>query len=367
MIPNITVPTLIVDEQKVRRNIDRMLQRARRHHLPLRPHFKTHQSDQIGQWFREGGVNTITVSSLRMAEYFAEAGWDDITNAFPVNILEMDRIQRLAQSVKLNLLVENPEAIRALDSHLTHEVGIFIKINSGNNRTGLLPENTTAIDTLLALLAEAPNLTFKGFLAHAGHTYQARGKEEIARIHYETMRRLEPLISHYRERYPDLIFSYGDTPSCSTMEDFGMANELRPGNFVFYDLTQATIGSCTLDDIAVAMACPVVAKHPERNDVVVYGGGIHFSKDQLVRHGEVTYGLPVRWTREGWDVIDDGRSHMRKLSQEHGILHVSDELFADIQIGEIVGVVPVHSCMTADLMKAYQTLEGRELGMLKYV
>jgi len=367
MIPNITVPTLLVDEQKVRRNIDRMVQRARRHHLPLRPHFKTHQSDKIGEWFRESGVNTITVSSLRMAEYFAEAGWDDITNAFPVNILEMERIQRLSGQIKLNLLVENKEAVRALDAHLTHPVGIFIKINAGNNRTGLLPDATSAIDELLDLLHTTPKLAFKGFLAHAGHTYRARGKEDIARIHYDTMRLLEPLILHYRKRYPDLIFSYGDTPSCSTMEDFGLANELRPGNFVFYDLTQATIGSCQLDDIAVAMACPVVAKHPERNDIVVYGGGVHFSKDQLVRHGEVTYGLPVRWTRTGWAVIDDGTSHMRKLSQEHGILHVSDALFDDIQIGEIVGVVPVHSCMTADLMKAYQTMEGQELGMLTYV
>ena len=366
MTPAITVPTLILDEQKVRRNIARLADKVKSLDLAFRPHFKTHQSAAVGEWFREAGVEKITVSSLRMAAYFAKAGWTDITNAFPVNILEMDRINQLARDIKLQLIVENTEAIEALRQQLQHPVRLFIKLNAGNNRTGLPPTDTEKITTIVQRIEEAEKLSFAGFLGHAGQTYQARGKAEIARIHEDSLNSLSPVVDHFRADYPNLVFSYGDTPSGSTSSAFPGVDELRPGNFVFYDLTQATIGSCELKDIAVAMACPVVSKHPERQEVVVYGGGVHFSKDRLERNGTTTFGQPVRWTADEWEVIDDGISYVRKLSQEHGVVRVSPALFREMAIGDVLGIVPVHSCMTADLMKAYQTIEGTSISMLTY-
>ena len=46
--------------------------------------------------------------------------------------------------------------------------------------------------------------------------------------------------------------------------------------------------SNSVEQIAVAMACPVVAVHKERNEVVIYGGGIHFSKERLEDEKEGT-------------------------------------------------------------------------------
>ena len=64
---------------------------ANKNNLVLRPHFKTHQSIEIGNWFKEKGVTSITVSSIKMAEFFSSE-WDDITIAFPLNILEIDKL-----------------------------------------------------------------------------------------------------------------------------------------------------------------------------------------------------------------------------------------------------------------------------------
>ncbi len=77
-----------------------MAQKAKAHNLIFRPHFKTHQSAEIGNWFKDEGVNKITVSSVQMAEYFAESGWKDILIAFPVNIRETEQINRLASKIK---------------------------------------------------------------------------------------------------------------------------------------------------------------------------------------------------------------------------------------------------------------------------
>jgi len=65
---NITKPTLILDEAKCKTNSAFMADKARRHNLELRPHFKTHQSLEIGRWFKDAGVKKITASSLDMAE-----------------------------------------------------------------------------------------------------------------------------------------------------------------------------------------------------------------------------------------------------------------------------------------------------------
>ena len=91
-----------------------MAAKAQRHKLKFRPHFKTHQSATIGNWFRDAGVKAITVSSVSMAWYFADNGWDDITIAFPVNVLEISEINSLAARINLNVLVENVAALNIL-------------------------------------------------------------------------------------------------------------------------------------------------------------------------------------------------------------------------------------------------------------
>ena len=97
----------------------------------------------------------------------------------------------------------------------------------------------------------------------------------------QTKNQLFRLKKAFLDRYPDLLISMGDTPGCSVAEDFTGIDEIRPGNFVFYDLTQNRVGSNSIEQIAVAMACPVVAIHKDRREIIVYGGGVHFSKDRL--------------------------------------------------------------------------------------
>ena len=191
------------------------------------------------------------------------------------------------------------------------------------------------------------------FLAHAGHSYNSRGVAEIEAVHEHSLARLRDLQRRYEARYPNMIISTGDTPTCSTMDDFEGVDEIRPGNFVFYDLTQAAIGSCELNDIAVALACPVVAKHEDRMELIVYGGGVHFSKERLDVDGKVIFGRPVKLMDSGWELAYDETNYVSKLSQEHGTLKVSREVFEEYAIGDVIGVLPVHSCMTANLMKQY--------------
>lgn len=370
MNPPIITPTLLLDQAKCEANITKMAAKASRNGILFRPHFKTHQSHEIGRWFRNFGVQAITVSSFQMAEYFAADGWADITVAFPVNILEIERINQLAEKIQLNLTVESIETLKFLNQYLRHVVSIFLKIDAGYRRTGIDVADTIYIQQLLDFIKTAKNLEFTGFLAHSGHSYKARSQAAILEIHEESKRRLTHLKQHFVKDYPNLILSAGDTPTCSVAEDFTFADEIRPGNFVFYDVMQSIIGSCDLTDISVALACPVVALHPNRQEIVVYGGGVHLSKDRVdfSDSNQAFYGYLASFKnskKDGWDILPK-ESYVKSLSQEHGIIRASEELMQSVKIGDILLILPVHSCMTADLLRQYRTLDGTIIHAGKY-
>lgn len=361
----ITKPTLLLDETKCRQNIQKMIKRAKQFNCNLRPHFKTHQSHTIGEWFKEYGIQSCAVSSLDMAEYFAEAGWDDITVAFPLNILEHQTVNKLAKKIQLNLCIESLETAQSLTQWIKFPVGIFIKADAGYHRTGISAEDYEDIQHIIDELSNHPLINFKGFLQHAGHTYQAHGKAEIDKIHEVTTTKMVALRNHFQSKYPEIIISNGDTPTCSVSSNFENIDEMRPGNFVFYDVMQAEIGACDYDNIAVAMACPVVAKHAERNEVIVYGGAIHLSKERIEKDGKIIYGLLAEKTANGWgNPIESW--YVKKLSQEHGTVHVPTEDIDKIKIGDLLYILPIHSCLTANLMSKYYTLEGKEITMFRY-
>lgn len=352
-------PTLIVIKKKVEDNIARMLAKIG-DPAKFRPHFKTHYSQDIGAIFKEHGVSKITVSSVEMASYFS-SNWDDITIAFPVNLNEIEEINKLSSRVKLNLLVESSYSANFLATKLKNNVGIFIKIDTGYNRTGIQPSEDKKLNEIISITDSCSFMTFKGFITHAGHTYSAKGKIEILSILEQSLIIGKQLKEKYSQ-FPDIIFSYGDTPSCSMADSLDTFDELRPGNFVYYDVMQYHIGSCKLEDIAVSLACPVVAVHPERNEIVIYGGSVHLSKEAIDADGgfklfgyvaEFEEGKDIEIISQGWNTPLEG-TYVKNLSQEHGIIHTTDETIKRVKPGDWLGILPVHSCLTANLLREDQ-------------
>jgi D-serine deaminase-like pyridoxal phosphate-dependent protein len=362
----ITKPTLLLSKEIALRNIQNMVRKANDHGLNFRPHFKTHQSAEIGTWFRDAGVKCITVSSLTMANYFADAGWDDITIAFSVNIPEIPEMNELAGRINLNLLIENKEGLEALQEKITWHTGIFIKIDTGYNRTGIESNRTQLIDELLEAIQKSPLLQFKGFLSHTGHTYHANSTHDIFSRHFDALLKMKALKARYRSEWPELIISLGDTPSCSICDNFDGIDEIRPGNFVFYDLMQFKLGVCKLTDIAVRMVCPVIAVHPSRNEVVIYGGAIHFAKDSIINiDGKPLFGRIII-EEDDKKILLDEKNYLHGLSQEHGILKITPQDLHYFKPGNLIEIIPVHSCLTANLMKEYLTTEGEIIKMMPF-
>ena len=121
-------PTLLLNKERAIANIDRMVEKAEASGVRFRPHFKTHQSAEIGNWFRKRGIKSITVSSVDMADYFASYGWNDITVAFSVNLRQAAAMNSLAGRVNLSVLIESTYVAQQLSSSLSKVVGVMLKI-----------------------------------------------------------------------------------------------------------------------------------------------------------------------------------------------------------------------------------------------
>jgi D-serine deaminase-like pyridoxal phosphate-dependent protein len=115
--------------------------------------------------------------------------------------------------------------------------------------------------------------------------------------------------------------------------------EIRPGNYVFYDAMQVGLGAASLDRCALRVLATVVS-HAARDRAVIDAGSKTLTTDRGA-HGQTT--------AEGYGAIV-GREdiHIERLSEEHGWLRL-DPAGNDVEIGEILEIVPVHACPVANL------------------
>ncbi|MFU8785250.1 alanine racemase [Aliidiomarina sp.] len=335
-------PQVLVDSKKAKRNIKRMQEKAVAAEVALRPHFKTHQSVSIGKWFGNPATTPIAVSSADMARMFASAGWQDILIAIPLNPRALPAYNRLASEVTLGLTIESMAALSTVE-RIQNPVDVYIEVDAGYGRTGISWRQHELIAQILTHARNVPHVRQLGLLLHAGNSYNARGDIGIAEIHHESLQRLQELLPHLPDA-ETLRISVGDTPTCSRMHEFPGADEIRPGNYVFYDWQQQRIGACEWSDVALALACPIIGIYPERGEVVVHGGAVHFSKDWASVDGKPVFGQVVHQTKSGWGGPIQG-AQLIGVSQEHGKVRVPDAMLKELSLSDLLVIVPAHSCL----------------------
>ena len=248
---------------------------------------------------------------------------------------------------------EDVERERFAEANTTYTgtaLDVWIKIDTGYHRAGLLWTDADRLPALVHAVDASKNLVFRGLLTHSGHAYHSRGADNHARLFSETSERLnEARAILPGEVQKHCLLSLGDTPTCTAVENFSGIEEVRPGNFVFFDVQQLMLGSCTEEEISAAVVCPVVGAYPERREAVVYGGAVHLSRQsEALADGTRFFGFAVPWTGRSWGTIDPA-CYVRDVSQEHGIIRYGKDV--TVKPGDLVAVLPVHSCLTMNLLR----------------
>ena len=357
-VMNIKRPTLLVDSKKCAAKIDLMLRKCTASGVRFRPHFKTHQSRAIGEWFRAAGVEAITVSSVSMAGYFAEAGWKDILIAFPFNPFEIEEMRAITRLSNLTITIPGSESAEILSKVKDLNCSAVIEIDCGYQRSGVRWDDREDLMKSIGLILENNSVKLTGLITHAGNTYTARGDGSVSSVFTESIQRLR--YAKELTGISELELSAGDTPSASVLDRFDGINEMRPGNFIFHDLMQLSAGACTLEEISVLAMCPVVDIDRQSGRVIIYGGAVHLSKESLATSSGPVFGL-AGMLEDGYWCHPWEDAYLTSLSQEHGIISFPDGIPTGIRPGSLIGVTPVHSCLTADLLAGYLTMDGLRL------
>jgi D-serine deaminase-like pyridoxal phosphate-dependent protein len=348
-VNDLPTPALLLDLDKLEANLEGMAARVHGLEVALRPHIKTHKCIEVARLQLSLGATGITVSTLLEAEVFAEHGFTDITWASPISLARVQQAQELADRVTLRVIIDSPDALVRIRG-TGYPFHVWLDVDCGYHRTGVDPRSEVAVN-LARDIHESPKLTFDGILTHAGHAYHATSREEIIRVAEEERCVMVEFADRLRSEGIDVSrISVGSTPTMSLVKDLNGVTEARPGNYALYDYTQATLGSCGVEDCAATVLASVVSSQPGSDHCVVDAGALGLSKDLGPETAaKQTVGEIFGDYSEGM-LLPENR--VISVSQEHGIVS------GRMPVGEKVRILPNHSCLTVAMYDEFHVVRG---------
>jgi D-serine deaminase-like pyridoxal phosphate-dependent protein len=359
-LTELRTPSVLIDQPRVERNIDRMQAAARARSVELRPHAKTHKSPRWAAAQIARGAVGICCAKLGEAEVFADAGVTDIRVPYPLNPVNADRVLSLSDRVHLSFIVDDLRVARGW-SHALHEAGrevdVLVKVDVGFHRCGIDPDAANAAE-FVARVAELPGLRLRGLLSHAGHAYAATSEAEIRAIAASEARLLTALACEAKRLGVVLDeISVGATPTARfSLHEPGIT-ELRPGNYIYFDRTQVLLGAATWDDCALTVLSRVVSR-PARDRLILDAGSKTLTTDQARGFGPHQGHGTVFRDLDG-TIPDDGLL-IERLSEEHATVRVVAEECRLVP-GDLVRIVPNHSCVVSNLVDWAWLVRGPEV------
>lgn len=358
---DVGTPCLILDRDRMDRNVNRLRERLARFDVELRPHLKTTKSIDAALRVMTTPSGPATVSTLKEAEQFAQSGVTDLTYAVGISPDKFERVLALrASGVDLTVTLDTVEQARAVAS-ASRQAGTaipaFIEIDCDGHRSGVLPGDRETLVAIAQALDEGGSL--RGVLTHAGASYGADGDDALrACAEVERASAVQAATILRDAGFACPVVSVGSTPTAHFVESLEGVTEVRAGVFVFFDLVMAGIGVCQVDDIALSVLGTVIGHQPEKGWILVDAGWMAMSRDRGTAKQKVDqgYGLVC-----GIDGKPYGDLILSDANQEHGIISVrpgSDAPLPELPIGTRVRILPNHACATGAQHGAYHVVSG---------
>ncbi|HEX2725294.1 MAG TPA: alanine racemase, partial [Beijerinckiaceae bacterium] len=339
-------------------NIARLRERAETFGVALRPHLKTIKSVDIARRLLPGN-GPATVSTLREAEVFFEAGITDIFYAVGIAPQKLPRVAALrAAGCDLTILLDSSEQADAVVAASTAggpPIPVLIEIDCDGHRGGLAPDD----DALIAIGRKLQDggATLKGVMTHGGGSYAFIGTDAHAAFAEQESGAVRMAARRLRQAgLPCPVVSVGSTPTASAARNLDGITEMRPGVYVFFDLVMAGLGVCAVDDIALSVLTTVIGHQRPRGWILVDAGWMAMSRDRGTASHEVDQGYGVVCDADG-RVIPD--LIVANANQEHGIVALrprSRETLPDLPVGTRLRILPNHACATAAQFDAYDVI-----------
>jgi len=357
----LATPCLILDADRMERNIARLRARLDGLGVSLRPHLKTAKSVDVARRVMTSPAGPATVSTLREAEQFVAAGVRDIIYAVGIAPSKLPQVLALrAKGADVAVVldtVEQAQAVALASREAGTRIPALIEIDCDGHRSGVPPTDRQRLLEIGRALEAGAEL--RGVLTHAGGSYAARGVEALRQCAEVERRSVVDAATILREAGMACpVVSMGSTPTAHHATDLTGVTEVRAGVFMFFDLVMAGVGVCQVEDIAVSVLATVIGHQREKGWILIDAGWMAMSQDRGTRKQEVDqgYGLVCGITGKPYaDLI------VADANQEHGIITVrpgAGGVLPDLAIGERVRILPNHACATSAQHLGYHVVRG---------
>lgn len=331
-------PAVLVDLDRVERNLARFQAYCDRHGIKNRPHVKTHKVVEFARRQVEFGAVGICCQKLGEAEVMAAAGLHDIL--IPFNLLgsvKLGRARALAERIALQVSADHPIVVDGLAEAFAaaaRPLPVLVECDTGARRCGV--QSPEAARDLALHIDRSPGLRFGGLM-----TYPAKGAPEKAAAF---LAEAKALIEAKGLAVP--VVSSGGTPDMWRVHEHPLITEYRVGTYIYNDLMEVACGAATLEDCALTVLATVVSR-PTADRAILDAGSKALTSDL---NGQTGHGR----------IVEYPQAVIYGLSEEHGHVDLSACL-ARPSIGEKVRVIPNHACPVSNLFDRIVTVRGERV------
>jgi D-serine deaminase-like pyridoxal phosphate-dependent protein len=341
---DLDTPALLLDLDAFQRNLDTMARFFAGKNTSLRPHAKTHKCPEIARRQLEAGAIGITCAKVGEAEVMAQAGIRDILIANQVvGSTKIDRLTDLARECAMMVAVDDPANVAALSRACRAKgvsLRVLVEVDIGMHRCGVEP-GAGALG-LAQKVADAPNLELAGLMGYEGHLVAVVDPEERRSRVMEALTPLQETRDLLEQNgLPVSIVSGGGTGTYDVSGAHPPMTEIEAGSYVFMDSTYVKVRP-EFEPALYVLSTVISRPTPAR--VVTDAGRKTITND----HGNPqAVGVPG--------------ATVRSLSEEHGILDLTEPDAVRLRPGDKLRFIPSHCCTTTNLYENLHVIQDNTL------
>lgn len=347
---DIITPSLVVFPKRIEQNIKLMIEIAGGTDC-LRPHIKTHKIAEIIKMQIDYGINKFKCATVSEAELLAKCGAKDILLAMQPTGINISRFLNLFQHYPNSIfstIVDNNHSVSKINEEAHKKdiiVPLWLDINSGMNRTGIIPNNEACI--VYEKIVSSSNLKAKGLHVYDGHIRESSFaiRKEICDNEFNLVLELKNKIEEKGIKIEKIIA--GGTPSFPIHAKRSNI-EVSPGTSLLWDQRYASAFE-DLKFLHAAVLIGSIISKPESNLI-------------CINLGHKSVAAEMNFPR--LKILNLNNSKQISHSEEHLVLECSES--DKHPIGMICYSIPTHICPTVPkYSKVFTIDEGKISGEWK--
>jgi D-serine deaminase-like pyridoxal phosphate-dependent protein len=345
-IDSIDSPALIIYADKVAENISTlksMIDNPQR----LRPHIKTHKAKQPIQLMMEAGINKFKCATIAEAEMLAMTNAPDVLLAYQPVGPKLQRFITLIKkypATKFSCLIDNLTAAKnianaAIENNI--EVPIYLDLNVGMNRTGIIPGDNVV--ELYKACANTKGILPLGLHAYDGHIRATDIQERTVECDkaFEGVLAIQKKLIEKGFTTPVIIAGGSPTfPIHAKRKDI----ECSPGTFIYWD--KGYLDLCSEQPFATAaLVISRIISLPDTTKLCLDLGHKSISAENELHKRVYFLNAP----------------ELKFVSQSEEHLVAEANAGHSYKIGDVLYGLPFHICPTCALYERALIAENNEI------